>query len=178
MISVLCDERWFAGSFAHLEAVRARVSVPLLCKDFIIDAAQIGRAWEAGADAVLLIARCIGEGALLGELCDAARRLGLDPFVEIASEAELDRALEVRAPIVGVNVRDLDTLQMDPERAARVLGAIPAGVVAVHLSGLRTTDDASTVARSRVDAALIGEALMRQADPSALLGELLRAACA
>jgi indole-3-glycerol phosphate synthase len=175
MVSVLTDAEWFAGSWEHLEAARARIAVPLLCKDFVIDPAQVRRAWEAGADAVLLIVRCIEPGSLLGELCDAARGLGLDPFVEVVSETELERALAVRAPIVGVNARNLDTLAMDAGRAARVLASIPRGVVAVHLSGLRTADDTARIASTRADAALIGEALMRLDDPGPLLENLVRA---
>jgi indole-3-glycerol phosphate synthase len=175
MVSVLTDAAWFAGGWDHLEAARARVTVPLLCKDFVIDPAQVRRAWEAGADAVLLIVRCIAPGGLLGELCDTARGLGLDPFVEVASETELERALAVRAPIVGVNARDIDTLAMDADRARSVLSSIPPGVVAVHLSGLRTPEDAARIAGTRADAALIGEALMRKDDPGPLLSEMVRA---
>ncbi len=176
MVSVLTDTKWFGGCFAHLTEVRQQVSVPVLCKDFPIDPIQVRRAWSAGADAALVIVRCVPQGALLGELVQAACEAGIEPFVEVFSEAELERALSAGARVVGVNARDLDTLKMDAERAARVLAAIPDEVVAVHLSGLRTPQDAARIARSRADAALVGETLMRQADPRPLLTAMAAAA--
>jgi indole-3-glycerol phosphate synthase len=178
MISVLTDARWFDGSFEHLAQARAAVTVPVLCKDFIIDPLQIAHAKLSGADAVLLIVRCLPEAGHLEQLVASARTHDIEPFVEIVDEAELDRALRVEAQVIGVNARDLDTLQMDAARAERVLARIPADRVAVHLSGLKTAADAMVIARSRADAALLGEALMRQDDPSALLGELGRGAAA
>jgi indole-3-glycerol phosphate synthase len=176
MVSVLADQKWFDGSFDDLSGARAAVAIPVLCKDFVIDTAQVHRAACAGADAVLLIVRCIADGAALVELVDATRARGIEPFVEVVSEDELDRALAAGARVVGVNARDLDALQMDAARAERVLARIPRGVVAVHLSGLKTAADVAAIARSRADAALIGEALMRQADPGPLLDELVRSA--
>ena len=120
--------------------------------------------------------RCVADGAALAELVDGTRQRGIEPFVEVVTEDELDHALEAGARVIGVNARDLDTLVMDPARAARVLARIPSHVVAVHLSGLKTAADAASIAASRADAALIGEALMRQSDPRALLSELVRAA--
>ncbi|MET0596209.1 MAG: indole-3-glycerol phosphate synthase TrpC [Polyangiaceae bacterium] len=176
MISVLTDRRWFDGSFEHLTEARAAVSVPVLCKDFIIDPAQIDRAWAAGADAVLLIVRGIRQAGLLPRLVEVARSRGIEPFVEVVDEHELDVAVAAGARVIGVNARDLDNLAMDAERAKRVLASIPAGTVAVHLSGVRSGGDAATIATSRADAALIGEALMRCDDPSLLLKELCRGA--
>jgi indole-3-glycerol phosphate synthase len=176
MVSVLTDKKWFDGSIDDLSSARAAIRVPVLCKDFVIDVAQVERAASAGADAVLLIVRCIADGAALGELVAATRELGVEPFVEVVNEEELDRALGARARVVGVNARDLDALEMDAARADRVLSRIPSGVVAVRLSGLKTAADAATIAGSRADAALIGEALMRQADPGPLLAELVRGA--
>jgi indole-3-glycerol phosphate synthase len=172
MVSVLTDRTWFDGSFDDLSAARAAVSVPVLCKDFVIDLAQIDRAWAAGADAVLLIVRCLRQGGLLPRLVEGARSRGLEPFVEVVDEHELEVALAAGARVIGVNARDLDTLAVDAERAKRVLSSIPAGTVAVHLSGLRSAADAAAIAASRADAALIGEALMRCDDPRPLLGEL------
>jgi indole-3-glycerol phosphate synthase len=177
MVSVLTDARWFDGSFADLRAVREQVAVPVLCKDFVIDPIQIDHAWAAGADAVLLIVRCIPEGNdLLHRLVGSARGRGVEPFLEVVSNRELERALGAGARVIGVNTRDLDTLEMDAASAARVLAAIPRDKVAVHLSGVRSRGDASEIARSRADAALIGEALMRREDPSALLAELVAGA--
>jgi indole-3-glycerol phosphate synthase len=175
MVSVLTDSRWFDGSFEHLAAARALVGCPLLCKDFVIDPVQVARAWSSGADAVLVIVRCLPADDQLLRVVDAVRERGLEPFVEVATESELDRALSVGARIIGVNTRDLDTLVMDAARAARVLARIPPDRVAVHLSGVRTKEQVRTVADSRADAALIGEALMRQDDPHPLLASLVAA---
>ena len=179
MVSVLTDARWFDGSLADLRAVREQVVVPVLCKDFVIDPIQIDHAWAAGADAVLLIVRCIPEGNdddLLRRLVGSARGRGVEPFLEVVSDRELERALGAGARVIGVNARDLDTLEMDAARPARLLTAIPRDKVAVHLSGVRSRADATEIAASRADAALVGEALMRREDPSALLAELVAGA--
>jgi indole-3-glycerol phosphate synthase len=176
MISVLTDRTWFDGSFDDLAAARAQVSIPVLCKDFVIDLAQIDRAWAAGADAVLLIVRCLRQAGLVSRLVEGARSRGMEPFVEVVDEHELAVALAAGARVIGVNARDLDTLEVDTERATRVLAGIPANTVAVHLSGLRSAADAAVIAASRADAALIGEALMRRDDPLPLLDELVRVA--
>ncbi len=180
MVSVLCDRPFFDGAWEHVTEARAALdsagrSVPLLAKEFVLDERQIARARDAGADAVLLIARIVSP-ARLAALAEAARAEGLEPLVEIALDTELEAAIAAGARVVGVNARDLDTLQMDAERVARVLHALPADVVAVHLSGLRDGNDVARVARSRADAALIGEALMRQDDPGPLLRAMVAAA--
>ncbi|MCA9630340.1 MAG: indole-3-glycerol-phosphate synthase [Myxococcales bacterium] len=176
MLSVLTDERFFGGAFSHIAEIRAaNLEIPILCKEFVIDEIQLDYARHVGADAVLLIVRCLGERT--SDLLGAARARGLAALVEIVDEAELRIALEAGAELVGVNSRDLDTLQIDVARAARVLAALPSSVVAAQLSGLRTAEDVAEVARSRADAALIGETLMRRPDPSALL-ESMRAAAA
>jgi indole-3-glycerol phosphate synthase len=177
MVSVLTDAKWFDGSFADLRAAREAVGIPVLCKDFVIDAAQIDHAWAAGADAVLLIARCVGKAALR-PLIEHAKDRGIEPVVEVVDEPELDRALEGGARVIGVNARDLDSLVMDAERAARVLARIPSDRIAVHFSGVKSSADATDIARSRADAALIGEALMRRDDPAPLLAELVAGASA
>lgn len=174
MVSVLTDARFFGGSFDDLASVRAHVNLPLLCKDFIVAPSQIEAAFAKGACAVLAIVRCL-DGSSLDEVVQHARARGLEPFVEVTDEAELERALRVGARVVGVNARDLDTLAIDRARASRVLGEIPEEVVAVHLSGLKTPEDAKTLARSRADAALVGETLMREGDPLPLLEALVRA---
>jgi indole-3-glycerol phosphate synthase len=178
VISVLTDETWFGGSFADLAAARGAVGVPILCKDFVVARSQIEHAWAAGADAVLLIVRCLRVPGQLGALMQEARAIGLEPFVEVVDEDELEQALGAGASVIGVNARDLDTLQMDAQRVRRVLARIPRPVVAVHLSGLKTFQDAADVAASRADAALIGEALMRCDDPEPLLKEFRRGASA
>jgi indole-3-glycerol phosphate synthase len=181
MISVLTDGPFFGGSFADLAACRERLEVLggvrpfVLCKDFIIDPVQLDHAASSGADAALIIVRCLAADEL-APLVRAAESRGLVPLVEVATHDELDRALAAGARLVGVNARDLDTLAMDAARAAEILARIPAGVVAVHLSGLRAPADVAVVAAGRADAALIGEALMRQDDPTELLEAMARAA--
>jgi indole-3-glycerol phosphate synthase len=180
MVSVLTDERFFGGGWHDLFDVRTALersgsSALVLAKEFVVDERQIAEAAASGADAVLLIARIV-DGARLGKLTEAARHMRLEPLVEVVTEAELAQALEASARVIGVNARDLDTLEMDTDRAARVLEAIPSGIVAVHLSGLKTPGDVARVAASRTDAALIGETLMRQDDPRALLSEMTLAA--
>ncbi len=180
MVSVLCDAPFFDGSWEHLAAARAALdaaglAVPLLAKEFIVDARQIAEARDRGADAVLLIARILAVGQL-SPLAAAARSEGLEPFVEVVDEAELDAALAAGARVVGVNTRDLDTLEMDPSRAARVLERIPPDRVAVHLSGIGNPQAVAAVAGGRADAALVGEALMRTDDPAPLLASMLASA--
>ena len=176
MISVLTDSKWFDGSFDDLRTARARVTLPLLCKDFVIDPIQIDHAWAAGADAVLIIVRCISNDDALRRLLSATTERGLTPFVEVVDERELEWALACGAKLIGVNARDLDALDIDIERAARVLASIPKDCVAVHLSGVKSGAAVAEIASSRADAALIGEALMRCDNPSPLLAELTRAA--
>ncbi len=180
MISVLTDEKFFDGSWQDLVDARlaldhASVATPLLAKEFVIDERQLAEAAACGADAVLLIAR-ITPRERLAKLAAAARDLRLEPLVEVVTEEELAWALEAGARVIGVNARDLDTLAMDGARAARVLDAIPEGLVAVHLSGLKTPSDVTAIARSRADAALVGEALMREDDPALLLRAFVTAA--
>lgn len=172
MVSVLTDPRFFHGSFDYLYDVRDTIKLPVLCKDFIIDRSQIHRAWEAGADAVLLIARCLPDSELK-RLMDVTMNLGLDPVVEVTTEQELEAALQADAKIIGVNARDLATLQIDTDRSTRVLAAIPDTVVAIHFSGLKTPEDVARVAATNSDAALIGESLMREDDPTGLLKSMV-----
>jgi indole-3-glycerol phosphate synthase len=173
MISVLCDETFFDGGYEHLAQARTALKAlgfetPLLAKEFILDARQLEEAVAFGADAALLIARIV-DRPTLSDLIATARRLGLEPLVEVATEAELSDALSVGASLIGVNARDLDSLAMNAPRAAGILAQIPEGALAVHLSGLRSPEDVAPVARSRADAALVGEALMRMDDPAPLL---------
>lgn len=175
MVSVLCDASFFDGSFAHLAAARAACTLPLLCKEFVIDECQLDAAVAFGADAVLLIVRCLTPERL-AVLTEAARARNLTPFVEVATELETRIALDAGATLIGVNARDLDTLAMDAARTRRVLSELPRGVTGVHLSGIATPDDVRRVASSPADAALIGETLMRQDQPEELLRSLSEAA--
>jgi indole-3-glycerol phosphate synthase len=182
LVSVLCDEPFFGGSWDDLARARAQVDrltreVPLLAKDFVLDEVQLDRARAAGADAVLLIARIVSP-VRLRELYKAARARDLQPLVEVVDETELASALACGAHIIGVNTRDLDTLAMDAERAARVLAAIPSTCIRVHLSGVKTEDDVRALARGPADAALVGEVLMRDDDPEPRLRAFVAAATA
>lgn len=175
MLSVLCDSKFFDGSFEHLVEARAVTTVPLLCKEFVIDPAQLDAARAYGADAVLLIVRCL-TAPQTRELVAGAKARDLVPFVEVATEAEVAVAVDAGAEIIGVNARDLDTLAMDAERAARVLAAIPSTIVRAHLSGLSKPEDVQRIRQSGADAALVGEALMRADDPGPLLTSLVATA--
>jgi indole-3-glycerol phosphate synthase len=180
MVSVLCDGPFFDGGWSDLSRARAALDaagsrVPLLAKEFVLDEVQLDRARAAGADAVLLIARIV-DARQLAELHAAARARGLWPMVEVVDEEELAAALAAGARIVGVNARDLDTLVMDAPRAARVLSKIPEGCVRVHLSGIKGPADLRAVAAGPADAVLVGEVLMREADPEPTLQALVDAA--
>jgi indole-3-glycerol phosphate synthase len=175
MTSVLCDEHFFDGSYEHLTIARKASSIPLLCKDFIIDEAQLDCARAYGADAALLIVRCL-DAATLKRLFDATLARGLLPLVEVTTENEAQRALAVGATTIGVNARNLDTLVMDRERAARVLGDLPKSITKLHLSGLAAPADVERIRQNGADGALVGETLMRQDDPESLLRSLVAAA--
>ncbi|HYQ03699.1 MAG TPA: indole-3-glycerol-phosphate synthase [Polyangiaceae bacterium] len=177
MISVLCDTSFFDGAFAHLAEARTACDLPLLCKEFVIDESQLDAAVAHGADAVLLIVRCLSEERL-NQLTRAARERKLEPFVEVVSDEESKMALGAGATLIGVNARDLDTLVMDAERAARVLAELPASVTRVHLSGIARPEDVQRLKGSAADAALLGEALMREDQPEARLRALVGAATA
>jgi indole-3-glycerol phosphate synthase len=176
MLSVLTDARFFDGAWDHLARIReALPSLPLLAKEFVLDEVQIDAAAAAGADAVLLIARIVDAEAL-ARLAAAARDRGLEPLVEVVTEEELAAARGACARVIGVNARDLDTLVIDRARAERVLAQIDDSAIAVHLSGLKTADDVRQVAATRADAALVGETLMREDRPEALLRAMVEAA--
>jgi indole-3-glycerol phosphate synthase len=175
MMSVLCDGPFFGGSFAHLQAAREAAPIPLLCKEFIVDDIQLHYAAAFGADWVLLIVRCLTP-AELRSLIATSLRLGLTPLVEVQKPEEVPVALDAGATVIGVNARDLDTLQMNVEQAAKVLQLIPEELTALHLSGLKTPTDIKQLAQTRIDGALIGEILMRQDDPRELLSAMVSAA--
>jgi indole-3-glycerol phosphate synthase len=171
-LSILTDEVDFDGSLDHLAAARARVGVPLLRKDFIIDELQVVEARAAGADAVLLIVAILDDGALR-RLLDVAREVGLAALVETHDEAEAERAAAAGAEVIGVNARNLDTLEIDPGLFARVRPRLPAGVLAVAESGIRRSEDVRALAAAGADAILVGEHLMRQPSPGEALRQLV-----
>jgi indole-3-glycerol phosphate synthase len=176
-ISVLTEPTFFAGSLDHLRAVRAAVEVPVLRKDFVVSKFQIDEAVEAGADAVLLIVGGLTR-ADLRDLMAHARALGLAALVEIHDRAELESALAEGATIVGVNSRNLRTLDVDVALFDDLAPMIPPGVVAVAESGLRSADDLVRLRTMRYNAFLIGERLMTTPDPGRALGDVLAAAAA
>jgi indole-3-glycerol phosphate synthase len=175
MLSVLCDPSFFSGSYQHLTLAREATELPILCKDFVIDERQVEAARAYGADAILLIVRCLSPERL-SALVRVAEQHELVPFVEITNDSEAAWALDAGAELIGVNARDLDTLEMDLARAERVLEALPDRVVRVHLSGVQSPRDIARVRSTGADAALIGEVLMRKDDPTELLTRLVAAA--
>ncbi|MBK9369240.1 MAG: anthranilate phosphoribosyltransferase [Deltaproteobacteria bacterium] len=171
-ISVLTDGPDFGGKLSDLAAVRARVGVPALRKDFLIHPIQLEEARGWGADAALLIVAMLGE-ARLRDMLRAAEQLGLEALVEVHDADELRVALRAEARIIGVNARDLKTLTINSEGALGLIRAIPEGVLRVAESGLSSRDDLRRAADAGADAALIGTALMRAPDPGAALAALL-----
>jgi indole-3-glycerol phosphate synthase len=171
-VSVLTEPAFFDGSLDDLRAVRACVRLPLLRKDFIVDRYQLFESRAAGADAVLLIVAAL-EPETFRALHALAGELGLAVLVEVHRRAELDVALGVGPRLVGVNNRDLATLEVDVEAAARLVDEIPDEVVAVAESGLRTHDDLVRLRAAGYDGFLVGERLVTAADPGRALSELL-----
>jgi indole-3-glycerol phosphate synthase len=176
-ISVLTDFEGFGGELRFLECVRAAVPLPLLRKDFVVDAYQIDEARLAGADAVLLIVSAF-EGtpgtAEIRRLRERATALGLDTLVEVHDGGELDRALEAGADLIGVNNRDLKTFEVDLATTERLAERIPDGVVLVAESGIFTGRDIARLESVGAQAFLVGEALMREEDLGAALRRLRR----
>lgn len=160
-VSVLTEPHFFDGSLAHLAAVRARVRLPLLRKDFLMSGAQVAEARCYGADAVLAICRILSDEQIQ-ELLGAAAALGMTVLVEVHNARELARAVSLGAELVGVNNRDLDTFDTTLDRALALAPLIPAGVVAVAESGIRTRADLDRLAACGYQAALIGQTLMQQ----------------
>lgn len=171
-ISVLTDEPYFQGSLDDLRRVRAAVDLPVLRKDFIIDAYQVLEARAAGADAVLLIAECLDDVSLR-ELHDAVVELGMTPLVELFEPANLPRVLDVGARLVGINNRDLQTFTTDLEHTLQLRRQIPDDRVVVGESGIRTRHDVRRLEAAGVAAILVGESLMASPDVGAAVDELL-----
>jgi indole-3-glycerol phosphate synthase len=173
-ISVLTERRRFKGSLTDLRTVRARVDVPLLRKDFIVTRYQLWEARAAGADLVLLIVAGL-DRALLADLHAEAVSLGMTPLVEVHDLAEVEAALGAGAQLVGVNARDLRTLEVHPGAFAEVAPTLPEGVVRVAESGISGPDDVRRLVAHGADVVLVGETLVRNSDPGRTLG-LLREA--
>lgn len=170
-VSVLTEPCFFDGGLVHLEAVRAAVDIPVLRKDFIVDEYQLHEARAAGADAILLIVAAL-EQCRLDALTRDATRLGLAALVEVHTRDEASRAVDAGAMVIGVNSRNLKTLEVDIRLFDDVRETIPYGTVAVAESGLRSAADVGRLHGLGYDAFLIGEWLMRAPDPAALVREL------
>ena len=174
VISVLTEQRRFGGTLQDLRDVRARVGVPVLRKDFIVTPYQLWEARAAGADLALLIVAALDQ-PLLESLHAEALALGLTPLVEVHDEAEVERAVAAGARIVGVNARNLKTLDVDRSTFARLSPAIPDGVVKVAESGIRGPEDVAELAREGADVVLVGETLVRGGDPAGAVAGLAEA---
>ena len=170
--SILTEEANFGGSLDDLREAREACRLPLLRKDFIIDLFQISEASQAGADAILLIVAALSDPQL-GSLMGAAATAGLDVLVEVHDGAELERALGLGAEIIGVNNRDLRDFTVDIERTAELMSRIPGEVIVVSESGISSPAQLETLHSAGVHAVLVGETLMRAADPAAALRTLL-----
>jgi indole-3-glycerol phosphate synthase len=170
-VSILTEGPNFAGSLEDLRVARDACALPLLRKDFIVDTYQLHEARAAGADAVLLIVAAL-DPVELASLHGAARAIGLDVLVEVHDRDELHTALELGAEIIGVNNRDLRDFSVDVQRTARLMDAIPDGVVVVSESGIAETEQLRALHEHGVHAVLVGEALMRSDDPVEALAEL------
>lgn len=168
-LSVLTDGVYFGGAVADLQAARAAVELPILRKDFTIDEVQVYEARAIGADAILLIVAALLDDGLLRDLHDLAIDLGLAVLVEAHDAPEVERALGVGATIVGVNARNLGTFAEDLGVSERLAAMLPSDIVGVAESAIRTADDAIRMGAVGYDAILAGEALVRAADPGAMI---------
>jgi indole-3-glycerol phosphate synthase len=174
IISVLTEERRFHGSLADLDAVRAAVSIPVLRKDFVVRPYQIHEARAHGADMLLLIVAALEQPALASML-DRTESLGMTALVEVHTEQEADRALQAGARVIGVNARDLKTLEVDRDCFARIAPGLPSDVFRVAESGVRGTADLLAYAGAGADAVLVGEGLVTSGDPRSAVADLVTA---
>jgi indole-3-glycerol phosphate synthase len=174
VISVLTEKSRFGGTLEDLAAVRAAVRVPVLRKDFVVSSYQLWEARAYGADLVLLIVAALEQNALVS-LVERAVSLGLVPLVEVHTRDQLDRALDARATVLGVNARDLATLEVDRGVFARLAPAIPEGIIKIAESGVRGPHDLLAYAAAGADAVLVGESLVTGKDPRSAVADLVTA---
>jgi indole-3-glycerol phosphate synthase len=170
-LSVLTDVNFFQGSAAYLREARANCSLPVLRKDFMVDAYQVFEAREMGADCILLIAACLDD-ALMADLEAQAHELGMAVLVEVHDGAELDRALRLKTPLVGINNRNLRTFEVTLQTTLDLLPRVPAERLLVTESGILAQDDVQRMRDAGVHAFLVGEAFMRAPDPGRALAAL------
>jgi indole-3-glycerol phosphate synthase len=173
-VSVLTERRWFGGSLEDFAAVRAAVQVPLLRKDFVVSAYQVHEARAYGADLVLLIVAALEQNALEG-LLERVESLGMTALVEVHDEDEADRALAAGARVIGVNARNLKTLEIDRTVFERIAPGLPNHVVKIAESGVRGPHDLIKYASAGADAVLVGEGLVTQKSPREAVAELVTA---
>jgi indole-3-glycerol phosphate synthase len=173
-VSVLTEGRRFGGSLDDLRSVRRRVSIPVLRKDFIVSSYQLWEARAAGADMALLIVAALDQPALVS-LVERAESIGLTPMVEVHDELELERALDADARLIGVNARNLKTLEVDRGAFARLAPRIPEHVIRIAESGVRGPRDVIEYARAGADVVLVGETLVTGDDPRASVADLVAA---
>jgi indole-3-glycerol phosphate synthase len=171
-ISILTEPDRFGGSNEDLKLARSTVKLPLLKKDFHVHVVQILEARALGASAALVIARAVGPDRL-NELMQAGRDAGIEILVEVRDERELELALTLDARLIGVNNRNLETLQIDPETSTRLLPMIPRSVVAIAESGVRSMADVARAASAGADAVLVGSELSKSADPENMVRLLI-----
>jgi indole-3-glycerol phosphate synthase len=174
-LSVLTEEEFFEGDLNYLRQARKRVALPVLRKDFIVDPWQIWETRATNADSFLLIVAAISQESLV-EFLALGRQLGMEPMVEVHTRAELDRALAAGARIVGVNNRDLRTLDVRVETSFELIEAVPDECIAVSESGLKFHEQLKKLRDVGFDAFLVGESLMTAPDPAAALGAIVRPA--
>jgi indole-3-glycerol phosphate synthase len=172
VISVLTEERRFKGSLADLIAVRARVSIPILRKDFMVDEYQFFEARAHGADMVLLIVAALAKSQLR-DFYDLATEMGMTALIEVHTADELERAMEITPRIIGVNSRNLKTLEVNPAAFAELIPQIPNEVIRVAESGISGRSDVEFAQSHGADAILVGEALVTSADPNLAMRTLL-----
>ena len=170
-LSVLTDVQFFQGSAAYLQEARAACDLPVLRKDFMVDAYQVYEARAMGADCILLIAACLDD-VQMADLEACAHELGMAVLVEVHDGAELDRALKLRTPLVGINNRNLRTFEVTLDTTLGLLPRVPAGRLLVTESGILGAADVQRMRAANVHAFLIGEAFMRQPDPGEALAQL------
>ncbi|MGI5215157.1 indole-3-glycerol phosphate synthase TrpC [Plantactinospora sp. CA-290183] len=173
-ISVLTEGRWFGGSLDDLAAVRAAVDIPVLRKDFVVSSYQVHEARAHGADLVLLIVAALEQNVLVG-LLERIESLGMTALVEVHDEEEADRALEAGAQVIGVNARNLRTLEVDRSVFERIAPGLPNNVVKIAESGVRGPHDLIRYASAGADAVLVGEGLVTQKSPREAVAELVNA---
>ena len=173
-ISVLTEERWFGGSLADLDQVRAAVSIPVLRKDFVVTSYQVHEARAHGADLVLLIVAALEQNALIG-LRERIESLGMTAIVEVHDEEEASRALDAGARVIGVNARNLKTLEVDRSVFERIAPGLPSNIVKVAESGVRDARDLITYAAAGADAVLVGEGLVTSGNPRQAVADLVTA---